>query len=187
MLAYVFWHWSRPGVEFAEYEARLAEFHEVMRDHPPPGFRFSAVFRGGPAPWSGGAEDVYEDWYLIDGSVALDPLNHGAVNGPCKVSHDAVAALAHGGVAGLYRLRAGTTELAAVRHAAWFSKPDGVSHADLDVRLAPLLGARGASIWMRQMVLGPTPEFCLLGDRSPRPTDVPAGTWRPLRPAWPRG
>jgi len=52
--------------------------------------------------------------------------------------------------------------LADARPAAWFDKSAGASYDEF-------LGRRGGrgSLWQRQMVLGPTPEFCSLGDEDP--------------------
>ena len=51
--------------------------------------------------------------------------------------------------------------------------------------LAPLVIASRAALWMRQMVLGPTPEFCLHGSTI---ADLPPH-YTPLRlrmlPVWP--
>jgi hypothetical protein len=159
VLAFVFWHWPRAEVGRAEYEARLADFHDTLRRHPPEGFLHSAAFRGGSCSWGSETGPTYEDWYVTRGTDALDPLEHGAVHGACQPPHDAVAKLAAGGCAGLYLLRAGTLDLARVRHSLWVSKPEGVTYAELDAALAP---APGVSLWMRKMVLGPTPEFCLM-------------------------
>ena len=184
MLAFVFWHWPRAGVEREEYVAKLAAFHETLRHNPPAGFRFSAVFRGGPAPWLAAPADSYEDWYVTDGSAALDPLNLGAVGPACRESHDACARLADGGAAGLYRLRNGDDGLPRGRVATWFAKPAGMTYAELDRAIAPLLDTPHAGWWGRQMVLGPTPEFCLL---TAGPVELPAGfsgLARPLDPVW---
>jgi hypothetical protein len=115
---------------------------------------------------------------------ALEPLNEAAVTGARQRPHDSAAALAAGGTAGLYALRAGAAVETAT-HAAWFGKPAGMRYPALFEELAPLVTASGAALWMRQMVLGPAPEFCLhgatLADLPPR--------YAPLRlrmhPVWP--
>jgi hypothetical protein len=89
---------------------------------------------------------------------ALPALNEGAISGPRRDPHDAVAHLAGGGTAGLYGLRAGSA-LRSPAAAAWFGKPAGMTYAALDQALAPFAAA--GALWMRQMVLGPSPEFCL--------------------------
>jgi hypothetical protein len=89
---------------------------------------------------------------------ALAHLNEAAVSGPRLDPHNAVANLAGGGTAGLYGLRAGSAPPVPAM-ATWFAKPDGMSYAALDEMLAPFTVA--GALWMRQMVLGPSPEFCL--------------------------
>jgi hypothetical protein len=64
------------------------------------------------------------------------------------------------GVAGLYRLRLGDPMSSAPTAAYWFSKPPGMAYADFLESLRPLCRG-GVALWGRQMVLGPTPEFCL--------------------------
>ncbi len=182
MLAYVFWHWPRPGVSPAEYEATQRRFHAALAAAPSPGFTRSrsAALRG--APWAAQGGDAYEDWYLLDQSAALDPLNHAAITASRQTPHDAAAALAAGGAAGLYVLRAGTP-LPAPGHATWFAKPRGMTYADLDATLRDAV-AGGACLWMRYMVLGPTPEFCL---QSAAPLRLPwDGVNLELRNAWER-
>jgi hypothetical protein len=173
VLAYVFWHWPQPQVGVSDYETRLREFHKTLWNHPPPGFRESAVFRVGGAPWIP-AEHGYEDWYLMEGSVALDPLNDAAVAPACRAAHDAAARLAAGGTGGLYRLRAGQAALEKAALGYWFGKPAGMLYDDFYKLLAPITAQPGITLWGRQMVLGPTPEFCL---HSPAPVELPS----PLR------
>ena len=169
MLAYVFWHWPQPQVDVSEYETRLRDFQKTLRDHPPPGFRASVVFRVGGMPWIQ-AERGYEDWYLVEGSVALDPLNDAAIAPACRAAHDAAARLAAGGTAGLYRLRAGNAALEQVKGCYWFGKPAGMLYDDFYKLLAPVTAKPGVALWGRQMCLGPTLEFCL---QAPAPVELP--------------
>ena len=164
MLAYVFWH--RPGGdEIAAYEARLTAFHAALAQHPPAGFTGSAALRVQEAPWLPGDGPAYEDWYAVETWEALGGLNEAAVGGERAQPHDAVAAQARAGAGGVYRLIDGPAELAATR-ASWLSKPAG---ADRDAFHAQLAGP-GRSLWMRQMVLGPAPEYAV---RSGAPVVLP--------------
>jgi hypothetical protein len=159
MLAYVFWHWKRADVSAPDYEERLRQFHRALSDSPPPGFSQSAALALSGAPWANDGGDAYEDWYLVQDSAALDPLNAAAVSASRQLPHDEAAARAAGGAAGLYRLRAGQ----AVRTpnvALWFEKPVGWSYRKLFAELEPLT-SNGAALWGRQMTLGPAREFCL--------------------------
>lgn len=158
MLSYTFWHWKRPGVAAETYEARQRDFQAALAAHPPQGFLRGCTVRLRGAPWAADGAVAYEDWYFVRDMSALADLNEAAVSGPRRDPHQAVAHLADGGTAGLYGLRAGSAALVPAV-ATWFSKPDGMSYAALDEALAPLVAA--GALWMRQMVLGPTPEFCL--------------------------
>ncbi|MBI4278496.1 MAG: hypothetical protein HY660_08570 [Armatimonadetes bacterium] len=172
MLAYVFWHWRSPEVERAAYADALLEFHRVLAAHRPQGFLGSVVFRTRDAPWAPTNLEVYEDWYLVTGSAALDPLNEAAVSGPRKTPHDAVARWAAGGSGGLYRLRSGGEGVTDATTATWFSKPADTGYDDFFRALRPWTARPGATLWQRQMTLGPATEFCLL---APAPLDSPPG------------
>ncbi|HEX3275826.1 MAG TPA: hypothetical protein VHR43_13275 [Gemmatimonadales bacterium] len=169
MLAYVFWHWPRPDVAADEYESAQRRFHAALAAVPPPGFRRSWSVAISGAPWTG-AGAAYEDWYLLDSAAALDPLNTAAVTASRQGPHDAAAALAAGGTAGLYAARLGTP-VEPPRVATWFGRPPGMSYPDLFAALAPLVGAEAGVMWLRQMVLGPSPECCL---HSARPFRLPS-------------
>lgn len=107
MLAYVFWHARDARVEDREYVARLLEFHQAFARSRPAGYRRSVVARVRGASWIAAGGDAFEEWYLLDGSAALDVVNDAAVSGACLAPHDGVARLAAAGTAGLYRLRRG--------------------------------------------------------------------------------
>lgn len=187
MLAYVFWHWPRADLAAAAYERAQRAFHAALQAAPPPGFArsTSAAVRG--LPWAAAGAHAYEDWYLLREPTALDALNTAAITASRAAPHDAAAALAAGGTAGLYRLRAGESP-AAPRHAAWFAKPDGMSYAALDAAIMETRARHDAALWMRYMVLGPGPEFCL---QSLQPLVLPppfeAVRTVELRRVWPSG
>ncbi len=136
------------------------------------------------APWANQGAAAYEDWYLVRDMAALAPLNEAAVSGPRKAPHDAVARLAAAGTAGLYGLQGGAP-LEPPGAAAWFGKPSGMRYASLFALLEPLVSSVQGALWMRQMVLGPTPEFCL---QSATPAEVPpvfSALGIALLPVWP--
>jgi hypothetical protein len=175
MLAYVFWHWRRPEIAATEYESAQQRFHAALAAVPPPGFRRSWTVAIAGAPWTR-SDQAYEDWYLLDNSAALDPLNTAAVTASRQAPHDAAAALAADGAAGLYLVRLGIPA-GPPRVATWFAKPGGMGYAELFAALAPLVRTEAATLWVRQMVLGPSPECCL---HSSRPVTLPEG-FSPLR------
>lgn len=154
VLAYVFWHTPRPGVEPAEYEASLRAFHRRLVDIGVPGFGGSWTVRLAEVPWLGGRRG-YEDRYLVADFTALGALNEMAA-GPAE--HDTAARMAEHGIAGVYRLIRGVADPGATA-ARWLSKPDGVPYPEF---LAGL-DVGSAALWQRQMTLGPTPEFQIVG------------------------
>ncbi|UGS35423.1 hypothetical protein [Capillimicrobium parvum] len=154
MLAYVFWHRPAPGVVAADYEAPLDAFHHSIGVP-------SAWFAVRGLPWIPDGGDGYEDWYLVDDFTALGELNERAVSGPRQVPHDAAAAAAAWGIAGLYLLKRGEPRLDGVRFAAWRAKPAGVTYDAFEASLP------GRAAWQRQMTLGPTPEYVLHDDAGP--------------------
>ncbi len=185
MLAYVFWHWKKPAIRSVDYEARLERFQSALADQPPMGFARAYCCALAGAPWLNSGDSGYEDWYLVDGSAALDPLNDAAISASRLAPHDAAALAAAGGTAGLYRLRVGAA-LTVPRFAYWFGKPEGMTYRALYDALEGVVANEQAALWGRQMTLGPAMEFCL---HALRPVTLPAtfsALEFPLRPVWPR-
>ena len=167
-LAYVFWHWPAPGVDAGDYEERMRTFHAAL------GLPGSRTFRLDRAPWDGAPAGPYEDWYPVDGWEGLGALNERAVSGRRRAPHAADAVRVADGAGGVYRLVHGVPD-AAVDAAAWFAKPEGAAYDD--VLRALREAVPDAAIWQRQMVLGPAPEFAVLGAapfRLPWPTTATA-------------
>jgi hypothetical protein len=159
VLAYVFWHRPRRQVGTGEYAASLRAFHERVGV---PSW-FAALRR---PPWG---EDAgwWEDWYLVEDWNGLGRLNEAAVTGPRRAPHDEAAALAGAGVAGVYGLVAGRPEPPG--WAGWVDKPEGERYDAFVPSLCAAAGA-AATVWQRQMTLGPTPEFVAL---APAPLALP--------------
>jgi|SRR5215213_1144639 len=172
MLAYVFWHWPQSTIDPDTYLDHLTDFHQTLAANKPTGFHYSVVFRIRGASWLNTKDEAYEEWYLLDDSAAMDPLNEAAVSGVCEEPHNRVAREAADGIGGLYRLRAGQEKLSEARCAVWLSKPAGVSYKDFYAALQPLTSQQGVALWGRQMTLGPTTEFCI---HSPNLIALPSG------------
>jgi hypothetical protein len=185
LLAYVFWHWKQAEVDAREYEARQRDFHAALASAPSSGFLRSFSGALAQAPWAAGSGEAYEDWYLLDDFNALGLLNEAAVSASRAAPHDAAAAIAASGAAGLYRLRLGAAlQKPQVDH--WFGKPDGMQYGELFSQLGPLVDRVDGALWMRQMVLGPAREFCL---HTTSPVSLPAAfsvLVIPLRQVWPQ-
>jgi hypothetical protein len=167
-LAYVFWHRPAAGQDLADYEARLAAFHAALAADPPAGFGGSCFAVLEAAPWLAGDGPAYEDWYLVPDWAALGALNEHAVTGSRTAPHDAAAARAGAGAAGVYALVSGPPVPPDLPHRAWPEKPAGVPYAEFHAALAARLPP-GASAWQRQMTLGPAGEYAV---RSPEPLDL---------------
>ena len=144
MLAYLFWHRPREGTDRARSEEAQRGFHATLEAE-------SACFRLGKLPFD--SPPGYEDWYLVDDWGALGRLNEAAVDAVRRPAHDQAAAEAGAGWGGVYSLVRGPVEIPA--GAEWHPKP----------RLVPtetfLADLPETTIWRRELVLGPAPEFCV--------------------------
>jgi hypothetical protein len=182
MLAYLFWHRPYPHVDTTLYEQALMRFHTSLSQHAPPGFFASGSFRIEPVPWLGDRPG-YEDWSLIQGSWAMDPLNAYAVAGMTQTSHDNVASQMEQGAGGLYSMVWGEPTLPADSTVTWLTRPRGI-------QWQPVLEAvrsrvANATVWRRQMVLGPASEFAVVagGEDVPIPAGWQARSVRRVRPS----
>jgi hypothetical protein len=156
VIAYVFSHRPAAGVDVAEYEASLRGFHEQLAAARATGFINSCTYR---------VAERYDDWYLLEDSAALDSLNHISVKGEPGRAHDVLARVAAEGYGKLYKLAHGDPP-AQPGFEIRLSKPVGTSYPDFYSHLDPWTREPGASLWRRQMVLGPPPEFCLVTEKS---------------------
>jgi len=179
VLAYVFWHAPAAGADTGAYEQRLGAFHAALRADPSPGLGATAVLGLGSVPWLGGAPG-YEDWYLVDGFPALGALNEAAVAGARRAPHDAAAAWAGAGVAGVMGHVAGARLPVRPGWAAWLAKPAGMPYGEAHAELSEALDGAGAAGWQRQMTLGPATEYCVLA-AAPLPLPWPAVHAWPVR------
>jgi hypothetical protein len=145
VLAYLFWHRPRPGVEQEEYEKAQRQFHALLELE-------SACFRLERLPFDDGPG--YEDWYLAESWAALGELNRAAVDPRRRPGHDQAAALVGEGWGGVYASVRGPASIPA--EARWLHKPRGETIDDLLTEVTP-----ETPVWQRQMVLGPAPELCI--------------------------
>ncbi|MBL8211232.1 MAG: hypothetical protein JNK87_11000 [Bryobacterales bacterium] len=178
-VTYFFWHVPRTGVDEAVYAARLVRFQEELEAlgsgvtgllADPQSYRLEDV------PWMNTGRAVYLDAYPLDSFASMELLNTASVTGPLTQPHADIAALFGSGAGSLYEMRFGLLDPAAVGHGYWFSKPAGMTYDEINAILQPL-AINGGAVFRRLMVLGPSPEFCLL---SPEPVGLPA----PITPAY---
>jgi hypothetical protein len=173
VLAYVFWHRPSDPSELEAYEQALSAFHRSLARSMPVGTRASAVFRVAELPWlppASGPTQAYEDWYLLEDFAALGVLNEAAVGRGHSTAHDAVARRFGTGAGGLYGLIEGEPCARALRDASlsiWIARPPGSERRALGELLGDGMDPGHASLWRRQLVLGPAPEFCLLAPELP--------------------
>lgn len=160
LLAYLFWHRPAENRPIEHYEQALTAFHRRLRDVAVPGLVGSGSARVGGLPWMAG--DGYEDWYAVDDYGALGVLNDAAVDAAHAAAHDLVALAAGFGAGGLYALERGTNDTPAA-YSVWLTKPGGVTYADFREQLAAHTADETVTVWRRQMVLGPAPEFRVTG------------------------
>jgi hypothetical protein len=162
MTAYLFWH--RPFADEAldAYEAALTGFHRALVARGCPGFEGSATYRISATPWLDGRPG-YEDWNFVESSAGLDPLNKTAVAPEMWDVHAGISGKAEVGHGGLYYHVLGDPDPRALGRTVWLTRPRGIRYeAPLRDLVAQVEGP--VSVWRKQMVLGPAPEFAVLGD-----------------------
>jgi hypothetical protein len=163
VLAYLLWH-TPTGADAVAYEGGLAAFHRALAGAPPAGFVRSWTLRIDRPAWLPDGPAHYLDWYLVDSFAALGVLNEAAVSGARRAPHNEVAALARTGTAGLIGLVGGTPDAPDAPVLGLFDKPAGQPYDPFRATLAAAAtGAPGTGCWMRQMTLGPGPEFFVVG------------------------
>jgi hypothetical protein len=176
MLAYLFWHRPFAHIDRERYEESIRRFQAALANEKPPGFIAAVSFRIDAVPWLGD-HPGYEDWCVLEGSWALDPLNAFAVAGAVQAPHDHVAAQMEQGQGGIYAHAGGGTRPPERSSVYWLTRPRGI---DWRAALEPVRAQHpSTNIWRRQMVLGPAAEF---GVSVPGDTEisVPAG-WQARR------
>ncbi len=174
MLAYLFWHRPREGVEAEHYEQSQIAFHRSLARKPPAGMHGSSISRLQEVPWreQGLQAPVpsYEDWYLLEDFAALGVLGEAAVGRGHRTAHDGAASGFGSGAGGLYGLLEG--ELGgqfpgAAPLAIWVARPPKSAGGSCGDLLGDGMDPKGSSLWRRQLVLGPAPEFCVMGSEIP--------------------
>lgn len=179
MRAYVFWHRPKPGTDPRRYVGGVVRFHEALAGEPPAGLLGSVSHQVERIPWLAGAPG-FEDGCSLECSTALDEA---AVSGSRQRFHDEAAPLAFDGAAALYRaVLAGRPRPAEDSAGVWLSKPAGTGYAEALSRLQACIPT-GAFSWRRQMVLAPSPEYCVeLGHEDPGSLGL-SGKWNCRRAA----
>jgi hypothetical protein len=105
-------------------------------------------------------------------------LNEAAVGRGHATAHDVAARAMGEGTGSVYRLLDGAPLLEAVALATWITPTGGRGVPLLEDFLVDGMERDEATLWRRQLALGPAPELCLLSGQLPagaRQTRLPAG------------
>jgi hypothetical protein len=162
ILAYLFWHVPLADIDKGDYEAALTDFHRHLADDPPQGFKGSASYRISNVPWLDDRSG-YEDWCFVESAAALDGLNKAAVKPERWDVHANISYKTDFGHGGLYYHLHGENCPLEVSNFVWIKRPRKIRY---ETPLREIIGAsKGVlSCWRKLMVLGPAPEFAIIGD-----------------------
>lgn len=176
MLAYLFWHVPLADADKSDYEAALTGFHRHLAGDPPQGFQRSATYRISNVPWLGDRAG-YEDWCLVESAAALDGLNKAAIKPERWDIHAGVSYKTDFGHGGLYYPLHGESRALEGSKVVWLKRPRKIRY---ETPLREIIDtSKGVlNCWRKLMVLGPAPEFAIIGEAS-LDVRVPSG-WEVL-------
>ena len=125
----------------------------------------------------------YEDWYLVEDFSALGELNDRAAAGGHAEAHDRVAEYSDRGTGSVYALETGPASLVP-SIVYWLDRPDELSTPAFLRQMRAFVDDAGASLWRRQLSLGPAREYCVqAAERLTLP--YPAHEITPYHVIWP--
>jgi len=166
VFAYVFWHQRDDAYPAQLYEEGLTSFHTRLSSLGVRGFLGSFSFKVSGVPWITG--EGYEDWYLVDGLGVLEEINSLITDPTIRGVHDGVARMSINGKATILAHIKGDPTLIDAPNTYWLAKPRGTSYDDFYRGIESLTRDAVASVWRRQLALGPNPEFLMITRTNPR-------------------
>ena len=166
MFAYVFWHQRDDAYSAQLYEEGLASFHTRLSALGVKGFLGSFTFKVSGVPWITG--EGYEDWYLVAGLGVLEEINSLISDPIIRGLHDSVARMSVNGKGTILAHVKGDPTLINASNACWLSKPRATSYDDFYGDIDSVISGLAASVWRRQLALGPNPEFLVISHTQPQ-------------------
>lgn len=161
MFAYVFWHVRPDRVDVKTYEDAMSGFGRALRNQKIDGVIDNSSYWVDKVKWV--EAPGYEDWVWVDELSVFERLNERAVTGPMEQPHDKIAQMTkHGGYGSFYYLIDGQRKTLGDSRVFWLSRPRGIQWRDVMPKIIASATTE-VSVWRRFMVLGPAPEFAIVG------------------------
>jgi len=167
VIGYAFWHIAEDESNYSLYEETLIRFGEALSESNIPGVLGCASYAIHETPWVDEpghlAAPSHEDWVWLTDSSVLETLNDRAVSHDMAAPHGAIARITkHRGFGSLYYLVDGEHSMLSDSTVYWLARPRGVDWHEVMAAIVSSTCSK-VCVWRRLMVLGPAPEFAIVG------------------------